>query len=640
LRVLNSAFPRLTFTPGAETGQVLALASPRQHEEIRKLVDQLNQPAPEELAAKAVVYSLKFVTAATAQQTLRTALPQVELTVDRDEPQRFTAWARPADHEKIARILQEIDIEADPESRPTPVVYTLDAIDPRLAVYTIRYLASAFPQAVISTGATEGQLIVFATPRDHEQMKKLVEQINQGPPPELAPTAKVYPLKLASPTAALQTLSRAVPEATLSIAPDSNQIVAWARPTDHDKIAQLLETLDQKAPAELEPKAVVYTIEAADAAEVSRILRYAVPQARITAGADPQQLIVWARPADHELIEDIIQKMGEMGPEELASRVVVYTIPSGDASTALTFLQSTVPAARFSIGSDPRRLIAWARPADHERIKRAVEEISEGAGEVSTRVYRFRYADPTAALSVLGTLVPTAKMAVDRNEQTLVVSAVPEDHDRIRAAVEAMDSEDGEGQRPSLKVHRVEVGDVASVYRSLYTLFRNDASVQLSMDTRNDSLIAIATEAKHERIQEIIQAVAQAAQEDADIAMELYPTKNIDSTAAMEILQQMLDRQGARAELSYDYRTNQLIAIAKPEYQQLIRETLDQLRGEEPLLEIYELQFVDPMSAQLAISRQFSDEGFYGPEVDTDPVTDQLFVRATEEQHQTIRDCW
>jgi hypothetical protein len=120
--------------------------------------------------------------------------------------------------------------------------------------------------------------------------------------------------------------------------------------------------------------------------------------------------------------------------------------------------------------------------------------------------------------------------------------------------------------------------------------------------------------------------------------MELYPTKNIDSTAAMRILQQMLDRQGARAEMSYDFRTNQLIAIAKPEYQQLIRETLDQLRGEEPLLEIYELQFVDPMSAQLAISRQFADEGFYGPEVDTDPVTDQLFVRATAEQHQTIRD--
>jgi type II secretory pathway component GspD/PulD (secretin) len=201
-----------------------------------------------------------------------------------------------------------------------------------------------------------------------------------------------------------------------------------------------------------------------------------------------------------------------------------------------------------------------------------------------------------------------------------------------------MDAEDGGGQRPALKVHKVEVGDVANVYRALFALFRTDTTVQLSMDTRNNSLVAVASEAKHARIQEMIQALAEAAREDADIVMELYPMRNIDSTAATRILQQMLDRQGARAELSYDYVTNQLISIAKPEYQQLIRDTLDQLRGEEPLLEIYELQFVDPVSAQMAISRQFVDDGLQGPEVDTDPVTDQLFVRATEEQHQKIRE--
>jgi hypothetical protein len=262
LRLLTSAFPETTFTPGAEPGQVLALAGPKQHVEIQKLVDQLNQPQPEELAARAVVYSLKFITASTALQTLQTALPQVRLTTDRDDPQRLTAWARPADHDKVARILEEIDTEADPASRATPVVYTLEKIDPRLAVYTIRYLATAFPKAVISPGAVQGQLIVVATARDHEQVKILVDQINQGPPPELAPTAKVYPLKLASATAAIQALSRAVPEATLSVAPDSNQIVAWARPADHEKISEILETLDQKAPAEMEPKAVVYTVDA------------------------------------------------------------------------------------------------------------------------------------------------------------------------------------------------------------------------------------------------------------------------------------------------------------------------------------------------------------------------------------------
>ena len=54
-------------------------------------------------------------------------------------------------------------------------------------------------------------------------------------------------------------------------------------------------------------------------------------------------------------------------------------------------------------------------------------------------------------------------------------------------------------------------------------------------------------------------------------------------------------------------------------------------------MEIYDLKYVDPYSAEMAILRQFGDDA-QAPEVSTDPVTQQLFIRATAEQQQKIRE--
>ena len=70
----------------------------------------------------------------------------------------------------------------------------------------------------------------------------------------------------------------------------------------------------------------------------------------------------------------------------------------------------------------------------------------------------------------------------------------------------------------------------------------------------------------------------------------------------------MLDKQGSKAELSLDQMSNQLIAIARPEVHEQITKLLEQLRGDEPELEIYDLKYVDPSSAEMAILRQFADD--------------------------------
>lgn len=310
----------------------------------------------------------------------------------------------------------------------------------------------------------------------------------------------------------------------------------------------------------------------------------------------------------------------------------VYTLRSTTAAGALAFLTSAFPGARFTAGANPRQLIAWARPAEHEKIKAAVQRMA--TEETVAKVYRFRNADPQAALSVLTTLVPEAQIALDATSQSLVVSAVPDDHGKIQATITEMEREDAEGA-PKLQLHRVASADPVNLLAVLQMLFKNRPAVQLSLDEKNDAVIAFATPTDHEKIRALIQEVEAAG---SDRKLELHSLRNIDSYAALNVLEDVLETQGAKADLSIDSGTNQLVAIARPEEQELIRSTLQQLRTEERELEVFQLDFIEPATAELAITNLFRDEGLGNtPDVDSDPSTQQLFVRGTPQQLEEIR---
>jgi hypothetical protein len=107
-------------------------------------------------------------------------------------------------------------------------------------------------------------------------------------------------------------------------------------------------------------------------------------------------------------------------------------------------------------------------------------------------------------------------------------------------------------------------------------------------------------------------------------------------------LDTLLEKERARVRMSVEPRSNQLVVIARPDQHRIIRDTIEQLRIEEKQLEIYQLDVLEPSTAELAIDRLFNQAG-YGrdptmPIVDADEDTQQLFISATKEQHAKIRD--
>ncbi|MBN2476468.1 MAG: hypothetical protein JXB62_17775 [Pirellulales bacterium] len=701
---LTPVVPNATLNAGSQPSQLIAVARPDDHLKIKQTIDKMDAAEPPEVAHKAMVYDIEegnIRAAIYKLQLLEEAVPEATFTLGAD-PGQVVAWARPVDHDKIKQIVEQLSAKGAPEKRSTVAVYALKS---KSAEDVLEFLASVVPDAELTVGDDPGQLIAYARPADQEEIRAALEKLDVAEPAETAARAVTYTLKTMTAADAIAVLSAAVPNAQLSAGSDPNQLLAWARPLEHKIIQEAVENMSQQEPEETAPRAEVYTLDRTDAAAAMQFLVTAIPQAKFSVGTDPRQLIAWARPADHARIKQAVENMSQQEPPETARKLVTYALETTGAARAITLLTPAVPDAQLSVGTDPGQLIAYARPADHEIIRSAVDQMEADAlrdtgrtlavypmrkedvpallqvldpvlkqsirlvpdpnrdslvvwatpkhqeavknavdqftkslpepVEPTSHVYRFRKADPRAALAVLTALVPQASIALDAGNRSLVVSALPDDHEKIQETIDKMDLDDPEWS-PTLKIHRLTSADPTNLMSALQTLFVDHPEVQLSLDTRNNAVIAKASPDQHKTIDELIQEVEAA---DAGMKLELHSLKNVDPYSVTQVLEMLLQRQGAQAELSIDTGSNQLIAIALPTVHDAIREALEQMRTGERHLEIFQLDYVEIATAELAINTLFRDEGYTNiPDIDADPDTQQLFVRGTKEQLTEIRE--
>ena len=718
ISVLKTMFPDVQISPGTDPRKLVAYARPPEHEKIKAALAVLDKEEPPETAPRVVVYTLESAGAAGvtgAISVLQTLFPGVQFTAGA-EPGKLVALARPDEHKAIHTTINEMAKKEPPETAPRLAVYPMKSASVTAGYYTIVLLRSMFPDAQFSVGSETDKLVVWARPKDHEGIKKAVEQLSQQDPPETARKMTVYTLETVGPggaAAVVSTLTAMFPDAKFTAGAEPDKIIAWARPDDHKLIAAAVAEMSKKEPPEKARQLATYTLDSGGPYGFSyalTTLRAAFPDAQFSVGADPNRLVAWARPAEHAQIQKAVEELSRREPPEKAPSVATYDLTAIDAATATTLLRTAFPEAQFSVGADPTTLIVWARPADQALIKKTIAEIEAGggphdkrvlavypfkandvtalaqlldptvrrgvqlvpdaprgrllvwadpkhqdaikavidqfaketakAGEPTSQVYRFQWADPQAAYSVLATLVPSAQIALDAASRSLVVNAMPEDHAKIKATIDEMDRRDPEGQSPRLEVHRLEHADAESLMTVLRGLFRLQPQVQLSVDERRGAIVALATPVQQETIRSLVEQVEKEAAADATVSLEVYPLGDADSRATLRLLTSLLEKQGTKAEVSIEPRTNSLVVIARPEQHKAVKAALEQIKPEERSLEILQLDVVDPTTAELAIGRLFGDDayGAHAPTVDSDFATQQLFVRATKAQHEKIRD--
>lgn len=639
LSVLQTLFPDTKFVSDPKAKQIVAWAKPADQERIKQTVEQVDADVPDDQRMQLMSHPLRSASAEAVTVVLRSVAPALVLTSDTKNAS-LVAWGTRQDQELVRRAIEQSQPNIPETDRSRVVVYPVFDADP---AQVASMLATVFPTARFSGDRTSMKLMAWALPAEQEAIKLAVEGMAKSTTPERELTPVVYRPKTADTTYLLADLRLLVPEARLAADPKHNAIVAWATAADHEKIKATVEGLDAQGPDERGLTSVVYRPKSADVAYLLADLRTVVPEARLAADPKNNAIVAWATPADHEKIKATVEGLDAELPVDNQREVVTYQVRDTDSATLLAVLQGAAPDAKLVPDAKTGAVFAWARPEQHELLQKAVAGLKRETPEELkrvARVYRFEQGDANAALVVLRTLLPTAQLAVDARTGSLAATALPREHEEIAAMVEQMDGR-GEAKDVELQVYELDTSDPSNVLTMLRDLYVQRPEVRFSLDAKSGRLAAWAQPAQHKVIREVIERVVGTGDGD-DRQMEIHQLRDADPASVSWAIRNMFPAERDAKIISND-ATGLLGVFARPNVQASVKAIIEQLQGHRELVEVFQLEMLDPYTAQTSIERLFGGDGSSRnkpgvPKVEMDLDGQQLMVRANKEQLRQIRE--
>lgn len=604
---------------------LIVTATPDDHKRIVAVLEQADKRGGVgDLATKA--YALQVANPSTITAALAPVVPNATISPDPTN-QLLIVTASEEDHVKIQAVIDEADRREDGEL--VTEVYALKFANPYYLSLSIKPIA---PRATISPDIVNKTLVITASAKEHAKIKPIIDQADSRGGQDLITTA--YTLKWASPYTVTTALTTVVPDAKISADPTNKMLIATATADDHKRIKTVLDQADKRGGGDLITKA--FTLRTANPSTLLAALTPVVPDAKITADVTNQMIIVTASAEDHERIKPIVEEADQQSDGELITEV--YKLKWANPVALSTSIKPIAPRATLSPDVYNKTLIVTATSLDQARIKPVVEQADRrGEGELSTKVYPFKQANPSTVATALTTLMPNATLSSDLTTNTLIVTATAEDHKQIEPLVQQLDVTDPKAS--ILKPYTVTNADPRQVYQSLTQLYRNSSKVSVGYQQETGMILVFAPLVEQEEVARAVQDIDLATAGRPKATLETYPLEGLDGDAAMEAIRALLVNETPKIELQIDNTNNQILAIAEPKQHDMLRRALSQLVPEQREVEVFSLKRVDPFMADSAISTLFADLPFAAmPSVEADPNTQQLLVRATKSQLARISE--
>ena len=171
---------------------------------------------------------------------LNAIVGEAKLSVDK-RTQQLNAFATPAQQAVIAQILKQLQSASVNELQPRLEVYQLDHSAPDSLIAQLKIVV---PDAILQTGSTPDQLVVFATSPQHEAIKQAMKQLNADIGSETQKVPVVYTLKNAEPSSIQPMIQSLYPRAHVTIDNSARRVVVIGTPRQQDSIGQFLRQLD------------------------------------------------------------------------------------------------------------------------------------------------------------------------------------------------------------------------------------------------------------------------------------------------------------------------------------------------------------------------------------------------------------
>ena len=579
--------PKATVTADVDGKWLQAVATSADHALIQSNLDELLKGLPATEKRKLVVYPVTSVQRARFQgvlPTLTTDFPDVRV-IPATEPNELAIWAKPTQHELLKVLIDSLLMDTGDAEKPQLISYPLRSAD---ATTASTILKSLVPDAKISLDAVNKNLVAIASGADHKLIASTIEKLQPGDLGPDTPILRFYPLEQPLPATSVAAFTKLVPKATVTPDVDGKWLQVVATVADHQLIKTNLDELLKGLPIVEKKRLSVYPVTPAQRARFQAVLpslRADLPDIRVITEGDPDELAIWAKPSQHELLKGVFEELIREVPVTEKYRLVAYPLKWADATAASTALQSLFPGTKITVEATTNRLLIWTRPTDHVAIKQAIDELdSDQAGERQDKVivYPVPEIDPDVAIGLLKGILPKVQVAKDVKARTIVAWGKRADHEIIARTLSSMRSSVDDDMKPHLKIFPAGKINAASLIEVLRVAL---PGARVAVDQKTGGIAALGTAEEHQQIQSAItQMTAQAVGQTARLVT--YTLTKSTATTAIPILAQAVPE----AKVSVGQDASQLVVWARTEDQAIAEKIIEQLESDSTTQKKFELR--------------------------------------------------
>lgn len=536
--ILRDLFEDGRFTGNDETGTLAVTALPEEHEQIAEVVKELDVPG-QQAQQVTEIYRFDRTDGRSAEIAFERLVPRARVSYVRGT-NSVIATGSPADHELFREAAAKMNGGGGAN---VTKVYPLDKnqIDVEDVLASID--DSLKSRLAVRMNEQTNSLMVRGSVEDQAVMKELIDQIIEQVPPKEKRLAKVYQFRFGNARSARYALRDMFDDATITSDDDTGSLIATATEEEHEKIASIVQQMDQPRASGKITK--IYRLESASAVRVYPAIRELVDDGRVSYDNESNALIVTTSETEHVSVDQAIKDLNGVAGDEVATRV--YELKTADANNIRSSLERLMPQLRVASDIASGSLIVAANEEDHSRVQSLVSQLDAVPGQESRmKAYVVKSADAQQVYqSLSNTFNGNGNFSLSFQEatKTIFVVATPRNHEVFSELMEQLDTPELSDANRTAKTYPLNNLSPASGRAAITALLKGSLpAASVEIDELGNSLILIGTDAQHEKVAGTLGGLSGAATE-----LEVFDLDYVDPWTVESAVDTLFMNQPASA---------------------------------------------------------------------------------------------
>ncbi len=564
-QLVPSVLPRVYVYPGKGANEIFVVGSKDDHTRFQQLLAAM-ESVPEdedEMGLMPRIYKISTYAASLAIELLQPQLPGVTMYPITNE--RIVVWGGLADQEYVEKTLGVIS-----EAFPPPVLRKYQLIYLRVNDVLQFCQARYYGQASFWPSSS-GDLMCQASEALQEEVAKMIAELDVEESAESRFVPVAYDLsdvpEVSHPTV-VANLVRIAPEAIPLPSATPGFIIVYARPSVQKRVGELVDELIKERDSGMK-SLVAYTVRRMSYAQISQLLLPLYPNIKIGLGTTADQIVILAKPAEHEKIAELVKQLNSSPSSDMTSRV--YRLKNSQLWVAQNAIMTMFPQAVVVIDQMSRSVLVKAYDDEHEKIAQLITEIDEKDPERNTsfKVFNIGNMNFYRLLTQLRNFYsgdPGFQVQLDNVGRCLIVHGTAIQHDAVEKLIEEVRAGGLADPESYMQTYTLKS---QSALMSLYEIFwEQGREINMYRDYSTGKLVVIGRPEEHKMVEDILELVAP---EETELAV--FDLLYVDPQAARQVFS-MLETDGSYIDVRLDVSSNQLYVRSTPAKLEEIRQLL------------------------------------------------------------------